>query len=521
MNYKKSVSTVLTVGLLIFGTTQTFAEKRSFTDVKDDIWYAESVQKLSDFNIIGGFEDNTFKPDQNVTRAQAASFLAKALKLDLTNVKNPAFKDVPTTNSHYPAIAALTEKGIFSSGEYFNPGDSLTRAQMAKILVNAFNLNSSNLKNFDDVKQSDWYYEFTGKLGALGITTNEGKYNPQGYVSRAHLAAFIKRSIDYKRSDSVQDIWDTWQGWDNAEEPTEENNPPVDNEEDTNEQEQVDETKIKEFERELKYATDDIKDAQKKVEKALEELKEAKDEEDEEEIEEAEKDLLKVLSNLDDAISKGEAVLEKARKTNSKELNVLQSVLENTIRKAKSELDKAYANTFDKDLYEEEIDDALEALEDAQKEAERAKRENSFNLLQQAYKALKDAVEKAEKTLEMYDESTVDVLEDEVKELEEVIEETKDLFEDLGDLLEDKSEEQVDYFIDLLNNDIDKLDDALDEEDKSDIFDAREKLEKDIKAAQQALERIQDTDMESLLNEIEKLEKAIKKAQTELEDSYK
>lgn len=519
MNYKKSVSTVLTAGLLVFGATQTFAEKKPFTDVKEDSWYAESVQKLSDFNIIGGFEDHSFKPEQNVTRAQAASFLAKALKLDLSNVKNPGFKDVSTTNSHYAAIAALTEKGIFAKGEYFNPGDSLTRAQMAKVLVKAFNLNTSNLKTFGDVKQTDWYYEFAGILGTLGITT-ESNYNPTSNISRAHLAAFIKRSIDFKRSDSSQDLWDTWQGWDNQEEPTEENNTPVENdEEETTEPEVVDEAKIKEYERELDYATDDIKDAQKKVEKALEELDEAKDENDAEEIEEAEQDLLEVLSDLDDAISKGQNVLEKTRQANIKELGVLQSVLENAIRKAKEELDKAYANTFDKELYEEDIDDALEALEEAREDAENAIEENSFELLQDSYKDLDKAIEEAEKTFEMYEESTVDVLEDEITELEEAIEEAKDLLEEVVDLLEQKAEDQVDYFKESLEDAIDALDDALDEEDNSDIYDAREDLENAIKNAQKGLERVEDTDLESLLDEIEELEKAISKAEDELEKS--
>ncbi|MFP3916795.1 S-layer homology domain-containing protein [Lysinibacillus telephonicus] len=526
MKYKKSVGAVLTAGLLVFGATQTFAEKKMFSDVEDNAWYAESVQKLSEFNIIGGFEDQTFKPDQNITRAQTASIIAKALNLDLTNVSNPGFKDVPTTSSHYPAIAALTEKGVFSSGEYFNPGDSLTRAQMAKILVIAFDLNSSQLKTFDDVNEKDWFYEFSGKLGALGITTNESKYNPQDYVGRAHLAAFIKRTIDYKRSDSIDDIWDTWQGWDNTEvpdtvkEPVEENDGDNDviDEEETGGKEEVDEAKLKEYERELDNAANDIKSAQKKVEKALDELEEAK-EDDEEEIEEAEKDLLKVLSDLDDAIIKGEATLEKIRKVNLKELNLLQSVLENAIRKAKNDVDKAYANTFDKELYEEEIDDALEALEDAREDAERAIKENSLNLLQDAYKALETAIEEAEKTFEMYEDSTVDVLEDEEKELEEAIEEAKDLFDEVGDLLEKKAEDQIDYFKDLLDDAIDALDDALDEEDKGDIYDAREKLEKVIKDAQKALDRLEKIDMDALIGEIEELEKAISDAEEELEDS--
>ena len=189
------------------------AEEITFTDVKEADWFYPSVHKLVKFNIISGYEDNSFQPKQNITRAQAASIIARALQVDLKNITDPGFSDVSESYTHYKSIAKLTELGVFTKGEKFNPNENLTRAQMAKILVIAFNLNAPQLKSFEDVPVDDWSYSFVGTLGALNITTNEGQFNPKDPVGRANLAAFIERIINLKRSDSTPDIWDEWKGW--------------------------------------------------------------------------------------------------------------------------------------------------------------------------------------------------------------------------------------------------------------------------------------------------------------------
>ena len=97
----------------------------SFGDVKGNDYFAEAIQSLTERGIINGYSsDHTFRPYKEVTRGQAAKMIAGALGYDIKNVKNPHFKDVPTTHEFYGAIAALADHGIingYASTQTFKP----------------------------------------------------------------------------------------------------------------------------------------------------------------------------------------------------------------------------------------------------------------------------------------------------------------------------------------------------------------------------------------------------------------
>ncbi|KGR91902.1 hypothetical protein CD30_03075 [Ureibacillus massiliensis 4400831 = CIP 108448 = CCUG 49529] len=527
MSFKKVLTTFSAAALLftVPVTISAKAEGLSFKDVPKDADYYPFVQKLTKFKILGGYEDNTFKPTQYVTRAQAASILAKVLELDLTNVKDPGFSDVSKENSHYAAIAKLTEMGVFSKQEKFNPNNPLTRAQMAAILVPAFNLKSDEIKTYPDVKKDDWHYHVVGTFGALNITAVEGNYNPNGYVKRANLAAFIVRLINLKRDDDKQDIWDQWKDWDNRgiiqfpgkpdkdeETPIDSPKPPKDTD---------DEQELKELEKAIDSAVDDLEDTQEEVEDVLEDLREAEDDNDKEEIEEEKENLSKVLNELDKLIIKAEDLLEKAKKADYKELESDERALERAIRDAKKVVDETYGKTFDKEYYEELLEETIEDIEEAIKDAERAIKDNSnsINSLNRAYEDLTKMIESAEKLLDSYDDSNVDTLQDEEEELLDLIDEAESVLKELIDKFEDKLDNQVDYFEDSLKAAMDELDDAIDEDNRGDIYDAREKLEGILENAENLLKQYRNVNIDKLQDEKESLEKAIKKAKDELEDS--
>lgn len=120
------------------GATGVMAEETIFTDVTASHPYAEGINALTSAGIVKGFGDGTFKPDATVTRGQAAKMIAGALKLDTTNVKNPNFKDIKTSNQYYSQIAALVATGFVNGYEdgTFRTADKITHNQLAKILTN-------------------------------------------------------------------------------------------------------------------------------------------------------------------------------------------------------------------------------------------------------------------------------------------------------------------------------------------------------------------------------------------------
>ncbi|WP_438315189.1 S-layer homology domain-containing protein [Sporosarcina sp. FA9] len=174
----------------------------SFSDVKDisTHYFYEGVMNLAEREVISGYADGTFRPYQNISRAHAAKIMALALELDIVNVKDPGFTDVSQTNPYYGHIAALVEAGIISGYEdnTFKPSANLTRAQMAKIIVLGYDLKEAKLTEFPfkDIKTKDWHAEFIRTLYSNEITTGTTAttFSPNTLVTRGQMATFINRS---------------------------------------------------------------------------------------------------------------------------------------------------------------------------------------------------------------------------------------------------------------------------------------------------------------------------------------
>ena len=170
-----------------------------FPDVyKKDYFYAYVIN-LKERGIIKGFPDGLFKPYREVTRGQAAKMLTLALGLKNEETeKVQQFKDVAVTNEYYDAIQLLVQYGGVTgySDSTFRPHEPLKRSQMSKIIVHLFNLPVSEWKEgtFTDIQASQDFAKFVQTLNDFEITTGvQGQFQPYRTVSRAQLAAFIRR----------------------------------------------------------------------------------------------------------------------------------------------------------------------------------------------------------------------------------------------------------------------------------------------------------------------------------------
>lgn len=172
-----------------------------FPDVEN---YQDEIHYLEEQQIIRGFPDGTFKPMQPVTRLQAIQMLLKAKGVTDLTAPDPGMKDVKPGDYGYDAIAKAVQLGIISGkphadgAKYFDGANSLTRGQMAKILVeaNGFTIDASNL--FFDVDASNTFKDYISTLAAERITNGygDGTYKPNIPVSRQHFSVFVARMLD-------------------------------------------------------------------------------------------------------------------------------------------------------------------------------------------------------------------------------------------------------------------------------------------------------------------------------------
>ncbi|MFB7157750.1 S-layer homology domain-containing protein [Lysinibacillus sp. NPDC056232] len=180
------------------------AASSPFTDVDPYSSHYDDILKLYTQGAIDGYADKTFRPNQSVTRGQAAKMLATVLKLDLKNVQDPYLKDVPKNSEYYKYIAALQNAGIMSgySNGTFMPNEVMTRGQLAKILVLGFKFEvASNYNNsFKDVTSETSNAIYIQSLVDLKITegTTPVTFSPHNAVTRGQFASFIVRSQEKK-----------------------------------------------------------------------------------------------------------------------------------------------------------------------------------------------------------------------------------------------------------------------------------------------------------------------------------
>lgn len=176
----------------------------SFSDVSNQ-WFAKDVTLLANKHLVKGVKENTFAPNQTLTRAEFAAMIVRALGLPEDVNKGVSFSDVKATDWHAGYVGAAAKAGIINGvGDgRFNPNGFVTRQEIAKMVVAAIQYAGGNLsaadkaalaKFSDASKVSSWAVDAVAIAATKGILLGaDGKLNPQGNSTRAEAATFIKR----------------------------------------------------------------------------------------------------------------------------------------------------------------------------------------------------------------------------------------------------------------------------------------------------------------------------------------
>lgn len=142
----------------------------AFSDVPQSEWYYDDVRKAVSGTFVSGYEDKTFRPNNPITRQEAAVVLARIVPVTAQKGNLTSFPDYKTVSDWAaPSFARINAKGYigtYNDGK-LHPMDSLTRAQTAKIICDLVD-KESIVK--DDPKISDSNTRYTGKIFTNGVT---------------------------------------------------------------------------------------------------------------------------------------------------------------------------------------------------------------------------------------------------------------------------------------------------------------------------------------------------------------
>ncbi|WHY30051.1 S-layer homology domain-containing protein [Bacillus wiedmannii] len=205
-SFNKLMAGTMTAAMVagVVAPVATAAEESAFKDVPKGHWSADAINSMAAKGIIVGIGDGLFGFGNDVTRAQVATFMVKAKGIEAGSTKTP-FTDVPESSIYAKFIAAAEANKIMAGlgDNKFGPDEKLTRAQMAQLLVNAygFKADENNKKSFNDIDGLSWATAKSSieTLASLGIVAGEGegKFNPNGVVTREQAAQFIYNAMNY------------------------------------------------------------------------------------------------------------------------------------------------------------------------------------------------------------------------------------------------------------------------------------------------------------------------------------
>jgi hypothetical protein len=173
----------------------------SFSDVHSADYFYAPVRYLYCQGVISGYADNTFRPYNNTTRGQMVKIVVLGDGLAITTPATPTFADVPVTHPFYPFIETAAAANIVSgyADGTFRPQNNVTRGQLSKIDVVAagWALLNPPAATFSDVPPGSAFYEFVETAVCHQIISGyaDGSFHPNAAATRGQISKIIYLSI--------------------------------------------------------------------------------------------------------------------------------------------------------------------------------------------------------------------------------------------------------------------------------------------------------------------------------------
>lgn len=183
----------------------TMAQQVEFTDVGSNYWARPFIERLAAEDIIAGFPDGSFQPNQPVTRAQFAAIVRQAFNQPMSR-SAPNFPDVAADYWAREAIANAYSQGFMSGypDNSFKPSQEIPRVQVLVALTNGLDFNANGsinqaLSMYRDGSEVPSYAEdevaTATEKGMVVNYPNIDRLQPQAIATRADVAAFIYQAL--------------------------------------------------------------------------------------------------------------------------------------------------------------------------------------------------------------------------------------------------------------------------------------------------------------------------------------
>jgi len=191
----------------------------AFEDVPDGYWASCDINTLTENNVLAGYPDRTFKPNLPVSRAEMATMVVKGFNLN-SDVTCPSamFKDVPESHWANKTIAKAVSNGLMAGypNNTFKPNQPISRAEAFSIMAKGINCPMDDCKADEVLSQycdgnsvPAWAKVPVAKVletGGLSEFPNPNEIAPNKDASRAEIASMLENvrvALGYSKDDKV------------------------------------------------------------------------------------------------------------------------------------------------------------------------------------------------------------------------------------------------------------------------------------------------------------------------------
>ena len=181
--------------------TQEKQQKLEFPDMDGYEWVIDAIARVAEKGIVSGYDDGTFRPGNNITRAEFAKLLITAFG-ETAEAQGGIFQDVPSKHWACGYIEKAAQLGIVHGTEdsRFFPDHPITREDIAAMCYRTLQQSQDNvilkkeLPMFTDAADIfDYAEEAVGYLQSVSIISGDetGAFRPKDYACRAEAVKML------------------------------------------------------------------------------------------------------------------------------------------------------------------------------------------------------------------------------------------------------------------------------------------------------------------------------------------
>tara|TARA_Y100001970_G_C14257767_1_gene876876 strand:+ start:2751 stop:5303 length:2553 start_codon:yes stop_codon:yes gene_type:complete len=172
-----------------------------FTDVSEDDYFYEAVNYLKNNNIVQGYDDGSFGVNKSITRAELSKIIILESNFKLGR-STKCFSDVSFKDWFSPHVCTAKAYGVVKGFDdnSFKPYNPVTKAESLKLLLFSLNIKDfkeSSNQNSINMIESDWFYDMVNFADSLDIWFFDDSVSPNSLISRSEFAELFYRTHEY------------------------------------------------------------------------------------------------------------------------------------------------------------------------------------------------------------------------------------------------------------------------------------------------------------------------------------